>query len=155
MGNIKQLLQLNNGVTIYKKVPIAFPLDLVWRGQKCCDVSQRLRPTKCIAGQRKVDTLMCGRQGQESGGQRGCHQRNGPQQKKKESWRRWTKSRCLLCDDSAGHAKEKRRKTQAIFVFCCVKRTARIAPQKWKHSRIHLCGRDNKRAQKKVNRIRI
>ena len=69
--------------------------------------------------------------------------------KKKESWRRWTKSRCLLCDDSAGHAKEKRRKTQAIFVFCCVKRTARIAPQKWKHSRIHLCNRDNKRAQKK------
>jgi hypothetical protein len=32
-----------------------------------------------------------------------------------------------------------------------------IAPQKWKHSWIHLCSssRDNKRAQKKSNGIRI
>ena len=81
MGNIQQLLQLNNGVAIQESSN-RFPLDLVWRGQKCCDVSQRLRPTKRIAGQRKVDTLMCGRQGQESGGQRGCHQRNGPQKKR-------------------------------------------------------------------------
>jgi hypothetical protein len=78
----------------------------IWCGSKVFDVSQRLRPQNPGRTDRKLDTLMCGKAKKAD---------NGGIEQPKESWRRWTKYRCLL-DDSA--KPRERKKHQFLKSFC-------------------------------------